>query len=238
MNDLLPLPPPTEYQALTFDAGGTLFHLAEPPGTTYARFAAQHGIHLQPEAATQAFKTAWKRLPRPAHTHPEPRPDDDAGWWRLLVEEVFSLVQIPIDQRFPPFFQQLYDFYGTVAAWELDPEALPLLRQARAWYKIGLLSNYDKRLRRLVTAYDIDDLFDFQMISSEIGADKPHPEIFQAAAMAAGVAPYRILHAGDDAECDAAGAQAAGFHSWLIRKPDRTLAHMRIWLAEGLPAEE
>jgi len=232
MKDLLPLPSPNEFEALTFDAGGTLFHLAEPPGVTYSRIAAAHGIELDPDATTTAFQAVWNHLPRPAHTHPEPRPDDDMGWWRLLVEAIFQNLQIPIEKSFPAFFQELYDFYGTAQAWHLDAEALPLLRQARERFQIGLLSNYDKRLRRLVKGHGMERFFDFLIISSEIGADKPHPEIFRAAADAAAVPPYRMLHIGDDAECDEVGARTAGFHTWLLREPDHTLAHLRIWLVE------
>jgi len=215
---------PSDLRAVTFDAGGTLFHLAESPGATYARFGARHGLTLESEQANAAFKIAWKTMPRPAFTHPNPRPDDDAGWWRRIVMSVCESCGLQEHPKFEAFFEELYDHYGTAQSWKLDADARNVLEAARAsGMRVGLLSNYDKRLRRLVADHQLEATFDFITISSEVGADKPHAAIFAAAAIAAGTEPSRILHVGDDEECDEVGASAAGFHTWRLTK-DRPLS--------------
>ena len=39
----------TNIQAITYDAAGTLIHLAEPVGVSYSTVAARHGISSAPE---------------------------------------------------------------------------------------------------------------------------------------------------------------------------------------------
>lgn len=46
-------------------------------------------------------------------------------------------------------------------------------------YKIGILSNYSITLREKLTRLNIIDLFDEVIISSEVGLQKPQPEIFE-----------------------------------------------------------
>jgi HAD superfamily hydrolase (TIGR01509 family) len=46
-------------------------------------------------------------------------------------------------------------------------------------YKIGILSNYSITLREKLTRLNIIDLFDEMIISSEVGLQKPQPEIFE-----------------------------------------------------------
>lgn len=52
----------------------------------------------------------------------------------------------------------------------------------------------------------------------EFGAAKPDAAIFHAACARLGVAPEHVLHVGDDAQLDVAGARAAGLRTaWLNR---------------------
>jgi phosphoglycolate phosphatase-like HAD superfamily hydrolase len=52
--------PMSRIRAIVFDAGGTLLYPAEPVGETYARFARAHGVKIQAEAATTAFRQVLK----------------------------------------------------------------------------------------------------------------------------------------------------------------------------------
>jgi putative hydrolase of the HAD superfamily len=58
-------------------------------------------------------------------------------------------------------------------------------------------------------------------ISSETGYAKPHPEIFEAAIRAAGVAGSRILYIGDNLADDVQAGAAAGLHTMLIDRHGR-----------------
>src|SRR5688500_16134229 len=86
-------------RAIFFDAAGTLFHLREPVGETYARIALKHGVRAEPRALEEAFRAAWKALPSPLHPEGTPPADDDRAWWREVVRQTFAAM-IPEEHEF------------------------------------------------------------------------------------------------------------------------------------------
>jgi len=65
--------------------------------------------------------------------------------------------------------------------------------------------------------------FSGMIISSEVGASKPHRRIFETALNMAGARPEQCLHIGDDASADVAGAVAMGIRVLHVRRPETTL---------------
>ncbi|MCH1409340.1 MAG: hypothetical protein L7V87_09935, partial [Verrucomicrobiales bacterium] len=74
----------TNIQAITYDAAGTLIHLAEPVGVSYSTVAARHGISSAPERLDAAFETVWKRTPLPFDDRARRDPNEKA-WWQRVV---------------------------------------------------------------------------------------------------------------------------------------------------------
>lgn len=212
-------------QALFFDAAGTLIEPAEPVGATYARFAAVHGIHVDSAAVMQAFRRAWKASPAPLHPPGQAAPDDDRSWWRALVAEVFgSICGEPLDEgTLEPLFESLYGHFALPQAWAVFDDVLPALEDLAQDHRLLVLSNFDRRLRAVLAGHDLTRFFHSIVLSSEVGASKPHPRMFQAALAAAGCAPGDCLHIGDDAKCDAEGALAAGTHFFAVHRPGEGL---------------
>lgn len=68
------------FQALLFDAAGTLITTAEPVATHYARCAARHGLSVELEAVAQAFRSVWQASTPPLHPDGHPASDDDRRW--------------------------------------------------------------------------------------------------------------------------------------------------------------
>ena len=64
--------------------------------------------------------------------------------------------------------------------------------------KLGIVSNFDTRLRPILKGLGLDQLFDTIVISAEIGVEKPNPIIFEAACQELGVLPEEAVHVGDD----------------------------------------
>lgn len=85
---------------------------------------------------------------------------------------------------------------------ELYDGAHEILRRTSEGYTCGSITNGNADVARI----GIDHYFDFSITASKVGAAKPDPAIFHAAVRAAGVAPERILHIGDDPERDIRGA--------------------------------
>jgi putative hydrolase of the HAD superfamily len=79
--------------------------------------------------------------------------------------------------------------------------------------KLGLVSNaFDPGwlLRRDLEQMGIAERIDVAVFSSEVGKRKPHPEIFETALAALGVAPSRALFVGDRLYEDVRGAGELG----------------------------
>ena len=67
-----------------------------------------------------------------------------------------------------------------------------------AGVKLGLVSNFDTRLRPLLQAMHLASLFDTIVISAEEGYEKPNPVLFERACVRLGVATPEAVHVGDD----------------------------------------
>ena len=230
-----PSPPQPSPAAIFLDAAGTLFHLAEPVGATYARIANHHGVMADGPALERAFRATWNALPSPLHPEDSPPQDDDRSWWHTLVRQAFHQVlgqEVP-PGKFDPMFAELYGHFARADAWRLFADTLPALDLLGQHGRLFVLSNFDRRLHSILRGLGILDRFEGVILSSEIGASKPHPRIFAPALHAAGVSPAQCLHIGDDARCDEAGARAAGMHAALIDRPAVTLLTIAESVAPG-----
>jgi putative hydrolase of the HAD superfamily len=69
----------------------------------------------------------------------------------------------------------------------------------------------------------ISKFFSHIFVSSEIGADKPDPEIFRRALKFVDLAPDQVLHAGDDPVRDWQAASAAGLSIFQLDRPKNSL---------------
>lgn len=208
-----------------FDAAGTLIRLREPVGQSYARIAARHGIRVESQAVETAFRHAWKATPPLLHPEDQPPADDDASWWRALVSQTFATVTggpLPTE-TLDPLFRELYAHFALPGVWDLYEDALPALDRLRDSHRLFVLSNFDRRLFAILEDLGIASRFERILVSSEIGASKPHPRIFHRALAAANVPASECLHLGDDLKCDLEGAQQAGMHSRLVDRPGITL---------------
>ena len=77
-------------------------------------------------------------------------------------------------------------------------------------------------------------------LAEEIGASKPHPDMFHAALQCTGVAAHNVVHVGDDPEHDIAGARKVGMHTvWMNARgmawPDGPRASREISNLRQLP---
>lgn len=207
---------------LFFDAAGTLIHLPRSAGARYREVALRHGLDVPESTFDAAFRTAWKAALPPATTR-EPRPDDDRGWWQALVWKVLDLCAAPGEFARAPFFHELYAEFTKPGVWELYPEVREVLTTLRERYRLGIISNFDGRLRPILAQLGILPFFEHVVISSEVGADKPDPWIYTRALQLAGVAPVEATHAGDDPLADWQGARDAGLRSFELDRPRNSL---------------
>jgi putative hydrolase of the HAD superfamily len=210
-------------QAILFDAAGTLFFLTKTVGDHYAYVAREVGLDLDAQELDRAFHTAWKKMPRRAAIE-GPRAHDDKGWWRDLVGQVFNQV-VPSLSEFDRdnFFEVAYEHFAEPGVWELYPEVPDVLDKLAHRFQLAVISNFDGRLRLILQHLGISKYFHHVFISSELGADKPDPEIYRRALRIMHLNPDEVLHVGDDPQRDWQAAAAAGLPVFRLDRPRESL---------------
>jgi len=215
-------------KAIFFDAAGTLFHLPLGVGYHYALVGEKIGLKLDAAQLDRAFTKAWNSMPKRAPID-GPRENDDKDWWHDLVDLVLghvvpSLNELDRDN----FFEIAYEHFAEAGVWELYPEVLDVLGKLQRQFQLAVISNFDGRLRMILEQLGISEFFPQVFLSSEIGADKPDPEIFRRALRVVDLPSDQVLYVGDDPERDWKAATAAGL---LIFHLDRAKNSLRDLLA-------
>lgn len=210
-------------KAILFDAAGTLFFLTKTVGDHYAYVGRQVGLNLDAQQLEHAFHSAWKQMPRrPAIDGP--RENDDKGWWRELVSRVFHQVAPSVSELDRDnFFEVAYEHFAEPGVWELYAEVPEVLEQLQPRFQLAVVSNFDGRLRFILQHLGISKYFAHIFISSELGADKPDPEIFRRAVNVMHLDGNEVLHVGDDPERDWKAAAAAGLSVFRLERPRNSL---------------
>lgn len=193
-------------RALFVDAAGTLLAPREPVGVTYARLARRHGHEVDPAAVQPRFRAALRARAG------QRQEGDGRPFWRGVVAESVGVEDEAL-------FEALYRHYAEPRAWWVDTEALRGLGTvARRGVRLGIVSNWDTRLRSLYTRMALDRMFPWLVCSAEVELEKPDPAIFHLACELVGVEPKEAAHVGDDPERDVAGASRAGLGAILYEE--------------------
>jgi len=190
-------------RAVCFDLDGTLVELPADFESVFEAALSDAGVSVEPGHHDYYTEIFFEYL---AECHPEPTRAAMAD----LCEEF----------NFVADFDELASAYvdREVAETELRPgarEALDALDRPT-----GVLTNGSERIqRRKLERYDLADHLDAVVVSGDVGAAKPDPEIFAAAREELSADEYALV--ADDLERDVLPAQAAGFTGiYLAEDPD------------------
>ncbi|MEA3186266.1 MAG: hypothetical protein QOD99_96 [Chthoniobacter sp.] len=209
-------------RAIFFDASETLIHIPLGVAHHYRLVVARHGIEIEEEKLANAFRSVWRSRPlRPASAGP--RPDEDKNSWRELVRHVLARCDVDPAEGFADLFEELYAHFAMPGVWELYPDVIPTLGALRDKYRLGIISNFDRRLYSILDQLGIAADFQAVIISSEVGADKPDPLIFQFALDRLGVTPGEAMHVGDDPVHDWQGAEEARMRCFRLDREANSL---------------
>ena len=208
-------------RVLFFDAGGTLLHPAEPVGKTYAQIAASHGWRGDEEEFEKGFRMAWKK--RREEGAGADRTLGKEGWKRIVYESV-QIAQMPVDFSFSEYFEEVYEAFARPQAWRDFPETGEVIQAVRRkGVRVGLLSNWDPRLRTVLSGFSWAKDLDPILISEEWGVEKPGTGFFRKAEEVVGIHSHECALIGDDPKSDRAGAESAGWLCSLVERPKRGL---------------
>ena len=93
---------------------------------------------------------------------------------------------------------------------KINEELINIIKKLKKKYKIALLSNNSVELRQKLIDQNIIDLFDTVVISSEVGHQKPQPEIFEVLFNKLGVNSNEVIFI-DDTKQSLFNASSIGY---------------------------
>ena len=207
---------------ICLDAFGTLFGVKGSVGHIYSEIASKYGVICAPDLLNKYFYSAFQNS-TPCIFPGVPTieiPQHEYRWWQEINRQTFTAVgAIEQFEDFDRFFQDLYRYFTTKAAWEIYPDVIPALNQwQQSGVELAVLSNFDSRLHTVLEVLELAPYFSTVTISTEISAAKPQAEIFAAALAKYQCSPQSAWHIGDSLEDDYLGAGNAGLTAiWLNR---------------------
>ncbi|MCU0552168.1 MAG: HAD family hydrolase [Leptolyngbya sp. Prado105] len=203
-----------------FDAVGTLFGVRGSVGQVYREISQKHGVEVDAASLDLAFYESFKASP--PCTFPGVDileiPQLEQQWWNTIAQQTFDRVGV-LDQfaDFSDFFADLYYHFETAKPWFIYPDTIPTLEKLRRLnIPLGVLSNFDSRLYKVLKALNLEDFFESITISTEVGVAKPDPKIFAIALEKHDCKPENAWHIGDSKREDYEAANAAGLRGVLL----------------------
>lgn len=200
-------------RAIFFDAVGTLLHPEPPAAEVYAAVGRRLGSRRTPADVAARFAAAFQREEEFDRRHGLRTSEErETRRWRNIV--AFALDDAARPEQ---CFQELFEHFARPESWRCPPEAAGVLNHLhQRGYTLGLASNYDGRLRRVLAGRPELERLRHLVISAEVGWRKPAAEFFQALTRVAGGPADAVLYVGDDLDNDYHAARAAGMQAVLF----------------------
>ena len=204
-------------KAISFDFYNTLVRFWPPLEEIQQAACHELGLTVSEEAITHGYAIADVLFNRENEDRPlSQRTDEERleffGRYEQLILETAGIsvsmdlakkvwkMAIAVPKDFVPF-----------------SDTVPALDHLRgAGYKVGIITNLRRDLDELCLQVGLKSYLDFAVGSQEVGIEKPHPQIFQAALDQVNAAPEEWLHVGDQVRSDVLGARGVGMNAVLI----------------------
>jgi len=199
-----------------FDYGGTLVQVPPSvarPERAWVEAAWNLGLNLSTSLVRQALEATDEKMEGEIYRYV----GRTAEYWTLFDRAVMD--RLHIREKREELGNAVRGAFADPASRELFPESRTILEQLKAsGYHLGLISNNNDFLLKVLAYHGLDKLLDSVTYSQEVGAEKPAPQIFSKALERAHCAASEAVHVGDSLIADVEGAQRSGMQAiWLNR---------------------
>jgi putative hydrolase of the HAD superfamily len=202
-----------KYEAISFDAAGTLIDVKWDPVKTVLTASELIGLELSDqqvagETYARMLQSRWGHFQELNLQRSRAVCDE---FWRQLGEDWMIRLDLPLNQL-PSLVQAADDFiFGpNSSVFTLYSDTLQILESLHQRdIPIIIISNWDVSLHRTCDILKITPFFTKIIASLEEGIEKPDPRLFQIAQDHLGT--QKVLHVGDDPLADIHGARSFGW---------------------------
>ncbi len=209
------------YAAVFFDAGETLVHPHPTFPDLFAEVLRREGHPVGPEAIRERVHVLSERFARASREHElwTTSPERSQAFWLSVYELFLRELGLPARDGLP---EALYREFTDLANYRVFEDVPPVLERLRgAGLTLGVVSNFEGWLERLLERLQVADYFDVRVISGIEGLEKPDLRIFRLALERTGVAAAEAVYVGDNPTFDVEPAARLGMFPVLIDRRDR-----------------
>jgi len=209
---------------ITFDITGTLLKYRSSPATEYSNVLKSYGIEVRLSTIEHLINKNWRFMTR---THPNFGLNTGLGWenyWRMYAQNVFSkafeIENVTCSAPLGIIIDDLMMTYSTGETFVLQNGSIDLLEYLnKEQIPLGVISNYDPRIKSILKNLGLSHYFKFILSSYEVKFEKPDVRIFKEAESYVNKRLNRklFLHVGDSYLLDFKGARNAGWSACLIQ---------------------
>lgn len=198
---------------LILDAGGVLVHPLHGQWNIPAKYREILGDHAA-DIPGEAWSTACAKA---APIVREDVPVDGAGAEYALRAQFFRSISADLGWNLSEetLAELSRDFTYNPDRYVWYDDVLPELTALRENYRLGILSDSMPSFRPVVEGHPCHALLDALVISTEIGAGKPDPRMYQEALRKLNARPGECVFV-DDREGNLRGAMACGIRGILM----------------------
>jgi putative hydrolase of the HAD superfamily len=210
-----------KYAAVFFDAGETLVHPHPTFPDLFAEVLGREGHEVDPETVRDKIHVVSDRFAKAARERElwTTTPEKSRRFWQDVYTIFFRELGI-LDGN--GLIDVVYREFTDMANYALFDDVVPALEELRsAGLKLGVVSNFEEWLERLLDVLGVTRFFDVRVISGVEGMEKPDPRIFRLAMDRAGVSADESVYVGDNPFFDVDPAAAVGMFPVLIDRRDR-----------------
>ncbi|MBI2902669.1 MAG: HAD-IA family hydrolase [Candidatus Methylomirabilis oxyfera] len=199
-------------EAVLFDAGNTVMLVNY---AVVAEALASEGFDVQEDLVREAEYRARVRLdPILARRNSTEAPEI----FRTYIGFVCEGLGVEWGAATERAFRWLAEYNREHNLWNRpNPQARAVLERLQSRnLAVGMISNSDGSIERMITEQGLAPYFRFVLDSQVVGIEKPDPRIFQMALERAGVEPAEAVYIGDLYSIDVVGSRAAGMDAILL----------------------
>jgi putative hydrolase of the HAD superfamily len=210
------------FRAIFFDAGETLVHPHPSFPELFADVLSREGHAVRVEAVRDQLHHVGDRFSQAAAGGElwTTSADRSRAFWLSVYERFLDGLGLPTGDG---LHETLYREFTDLANYALFDDVLPVLGALRgSGVTLGIVSNFEEWLERLLEQLGVADAFDVRVISGVEGVEKPDPRIYRLALERAGVDAADAAFVGDSPEFDVDPPAALGMYPVLI---DRRARH-------------
>ena len=204
------------------DIGETVVHIDPPFLETVLSIAAEFGVPRPPDDFEQRAGRIWREDVKASRSRGYTiTTSASSRYWHGHYARLGEVLGMR-DPR--EFSRALYQRFSSFEAYAPMPGAVDALRTLnRLGLRVVAASNWEGWLGRLLVVLDLERFFAAQVVSADIGAEKPDALFFERGLAIAQTDRRRVLHVGDGLDADVGGALGAGIDA--------------VWVNPSVPAD-